>query len=292
MVRAVRDHPAPLRLFATLAERTRNIRFRALCHTLPLHNPMVLAGEIAQADILLNGRLDVGVGRGHAWLKTRRTSCSTRTSSATPSASRSSRALAEDRFSFDGKYYKARRPLRSCRSRCRSRTRRSGRSGRARSGSARGRERLGRPRSAARRRRRLPRARQATTSRRGRGHAADFGYIKAVYLDEDDDSAIEEGREPCSNFIHFNVSPMDSLPRTTPEEKQTPDRRRLRVLRRRRLPEHRKPHLRAAARARDRVRRHAGDGRRAAHRALRPVPLRRVPASSATTAAPWRPRAR
>ena len=26
------------------------------------------AGQIAQADILLNGRLDVGVGRGHAWL--------------------------------------------------------------------------------------------------------------------------------------------------------------------------------------------------------------------------------
>ena len=61
-------NPNPLALFCTIAQRTRNLRFRALCHTLPLHNPMVLAGEIAEADILTNGRLEVGVGRGHAWL--------------------------------------------------------------------------------------------------------------------------------------------------------------------------------------------------------------------------------
>ena len=51
-----------------MSQRTRNIRFRALCHTLTLHNPMVLAGQIALADILLDGRLEVGLGRGHAWL--------------------------------------------------------------------------------------------------------------------------------------------------------------------------------------------------------------------------------
>jgi alkanesulfonate monooxygenase SsuD/methylene tetrahydromethanopterin reductase-like flavin-dependent oxidoreductase (luciferase family) len=37
-------------------------------HTLPLQNPLRLAGEIAVADILTNGRLECGVGRGHAWL--------------------------------------------------------------------------------------------------------------------------------------------------------------------------------------------------------------------------------
>ena len=52
------------------------------------------------------------------------------------------------------------------------------------------------------------------------GTKSNFGYSKAVYLDEDNDKAIEEGREALINFIHFNVSPMDSLPRTTPEEKQ------------------------------------------------------------------------
>src|SRR5262249_6159517 len=33
-----------------------------------LHNPLILAGEIAEADILINGRLECGMGRGHAWL--------------------------------------------------------------------------------------------------------------------------------------------------------------------------------------------------------------------------------
>ncbi len=38
-------------------------------HTLPLHKPLKLAGEIAAADILTNGRLERGVGRGHAWIR-------------------------------------------------------------------------------------------------------------------------------------------------------------------------------------------------------------------------------
>jgi alkanesulfonate monooxygenase SsuD/methylene tetrahydromethanopterin reductase-like flavin-dependent oxidoreductase (luciferase family) len=57
----------PLALFTAAAQRTNKIRFRTLCHTLPLTNPVVKAAEIAVADILTNGRLDVGVGRGHAW---------------------------------------------------------------------------------------------------------------------------------------------------------------------------------------------------------------------------------
>src|SRR5712672_290486 len=57
----------PLALFSAAAQRTRNIRFRTLCHTLPLRNPVVYAGEMAFADILTRGRLDLGVGRGHAW---------------------------------------------------------------------------------------------------------------------------------------------------------------------------------------------------------------------------------
>lgn len=61
--------PDPLQVFAILSQRARNIRFRALCHTLPLHNPVVLAGQIALADILLDGRFEVGLGRGHTWLQ-------------------------------------------------------------------------------------------------------------------------------------------------------------------------------------------------------------------------------
>ena len=58
----------PLALFSAAAQRTQKIRFRTLCHTLPLHTPTVLAGEIATADVLTGGRLDLGFGRGHAWL--------------------------------------------------------------------------------------------------------------------------------------------------------------------------------------------------------------------------------
>ncbi len=58
----------PLAMFAAAAQRTSRIRFRTALHTLPLENPLRLAGQIAEADILTNGRLECGLGRGHAWL--------------------------------------------------------------------------------------------------------------------------------------------------------------------------------------------------------------------------------
>src|SRR5262250_50616 len=58
----------PLALFAAVAQRTKRIRLRTALHTLPLENPLRLAGQIAMADILTNGRLECGLGRGHAWL--------------------------------------------------------------------------------------------------------------------------------------------------------------------------------------------------------------------------------
>src|SRR4029077_955223 len=58
----------PLAMICAVAQRTRRIRFRVALHTLPLVNPMRLAGEIAAADIISGGRLETGLGRGHAWL--------------------------------------------------------------------------------------------------------------------------------------------------------------------------------------------------------------------------------
>jgi alkanesulfonate monooxygenase SsuD/methylene tetrahydromethanopterin reductase-like flavin-dependent oxidoreductase (luciferase family) len=58
----------PFAFFATAAARTKRIRFRTLLHILPYHNPTVLAAEIAEMDLLTNGRYEFGVGRGHAWL--------------------------------------------------------------------------------------------------------------------------------------------------------------------------------------------------------------------------------
>ncbi|MBM3677318.1 MAG: LLM class flavin-dependent oxidoreductase [Actinobacteria bacterium] len=58
----------PLAFFAAAAQRTDRIRFRTLLHTLPAHNPVVLASQIAAADVLMGGRYEFGIGRGHGWL--------------------------------------------------------------------------------------------------------------------------------------------------------------------------------------------------------------------------------
>jgi alkanesulfonate monooxygenase SsuD/methylene tetrahydromethanopterin reductase-like flavin-dependent oxidoreductase (luciferase family) len=96
----------PLALFAAAAQRTRRLRFRVALHTLPLSNPMRLAGEIAAADILTGGRLETGLGRGHAWLFPR--------SGVDLAESRGRfdeaveillRAWTEESFSYSGQYY-------------------------------------------------------------------------------------------------------------------------------------------------------------------------------------------
>jgi len=97
----------PLALFTAVAQRTQRIRFRTALHTLPLENPLRLAGQIAEADILTNGRLECGLGRGHAWLYG--------PSNVPLEESRPRyeeaieiliRAWTQDKFSFEGKHYK------------------------------------------------------------------------------------------------------------------------------------------------------------------------------------------
>jgi alkanesulfonate monooxygenase SsuD/methylene tetrahydromethanopterin reductase-like flavin-dependent oxidoreductase (luciferase family) len=212
----------PLALFCTLAQRTQHLRFRTLCHTLPLHNPMVLAGEIAQADILLDGRLDVGVGRGHAWLnEPANIVLEENVERYAEELDILLKAWTGERFSYEGKYYTVKdvqvvpKPVQ-------------------------------RPH---------PPIYQVGTSAKWFQRAVDNGYgialggpaptavflepvhlyqsmcadagteprltwIKAIYLDEDEGKALEEAREPMLNFISFNVSPMDSLARTSDAEKQ------------------------------------------------------------------------
>src|SRR5260370_16239979 len=58
----------PLALFSAAAQLTERIRFRVALFTLPLENPLRLAGQIAEADILTRGRLECGLGPRHAWL--------------------------------------------------------------------------------------------------------------------------------------------------------------------------------------------------------------------------------
>jgi alkanesulfonate monooxygenase SsuD/methylene tetrahydromethanopterin reductase-like flavin-dependent oxidoreductase (luciferase family) len=215
-------NPNPLALFCTLAERTKNLRFRALCHTLPLHNPMILAGEIAEADILTGGRLECGIGRGHAWLNEPANIVMEENQERYVEAlDILLKAWTEERFSYHGKYYTVDdlsvvpKPLQKPH----------------------------------------PKIFQVGTSlkwfdraaKNGWGvsvggpapsfvfkEAADFyldacakagtkptlGYIKAIYIDEDESRARAEAESAVRNFVDFNISPMDSLARSTPEEKQ------------------------------------------------------------------------
>jgi alkanesulfonate monooxygenase SsuD/methylene tetrahydromethanopterin reductase-like flavin-dependent oxidoreductase (luciferase family) len=96
----------PLALFCAAAQRARRIRFRTALHVLPSKNPMELAGQIAVADILTGGRLECGVGRGHAWLYH---GLGIPIAEATPRYEEGLeillRAWTEERFSYQGRFW-------------------------------------------------------------------------------------------------------------------------------------------------------------------------------------------
>lgn len=96
----------PLALFSALSQVTDSIVFRAMCHTLPIHNPMVLAEEIAMADLICDGRLQAGVGRGHGWLHW---FCGLDPADSVVKYRETieilHKAWTEDSFSYDGEFY-------------------------------------------------------------------------------------------------------------------------------------------------------------------------------------------
>ncbi|MGH9774398.1 MAG: LLM class flavin-dependent oxidoreductase [Candidatus Acidiferrales bacterium] len=207
----------PLAMFAAAAQRTQRIRFRVALHTLPLENPLRLAGQIAEADILTNGRLECGLGRGHAWLYG--------PSNVPLEESRPryddaieilQRAWTQDRFSFEGNFYKLKdvsvvpKPLQNPH----------------------------------------PPLFTGGTSdityqmagERGwgifvppllpwgvleaplniykkacaqHGHAPNIVYIRPVYLDDDEKQIRREVEEALHNFLAFNASPVESLQEET-----------------------------------------------------------------------------
>ena len=58
----------PLMVLAAAAQCTTRIRLGTAVTLLPLHNPVKIAEEAAIADILSDGRLELGCGRGTAAL--------------------------------------------------------------------------------------------------------------------------------------------------------------------------------------------------------------------------------
>ncbi|MGE0811426.1 MAG: LLM class flavin-dependent oxidoreductase [Immundisolibacter sp.] len=203
----------PLALFTAVAQRTQQIRLRTLCHTLPLHNPLILAGEIAQADILTGGRLEVGVGRGHAWLYP---------PSGIPFAESRGRyeealellrlAWSGERFSFDGQFTKVRdvqvvpQPLQKPYPPIYM----TGTSGQAFRIAARHGWRIcsGGPAPIEVFADGFSTYRQACTEH---GTTPHVGYVRAVFLADDEATAHREARDAILNFYAYNVRPHDSL---------------------------------------------------------------------------------
>src|SRR3546814_3585694 len=56
--------PAPLQMAVKIAALTRNVEIMTSIIVLPIHDMRIFAGEAIQADMLCEGRLVVGVGRG------------------------------------------------------------------------------------------------------------------------------------------------------------------------------------------------------------------------------------
>src|SRR5262245_17359310 len=56
----------PLMVLAAAAQRTSRIRLGTAVTLLPLHNPVKIAEQAAITDILSDGRLEFGIGRGTA----------------------------------------------------------------------------------------------------------------------------------------------------------------------------------------------------------------------------------
>jgi alkanesulfonate monooxygenase SsuD/methylene tetrahydromethanopterin reductase-like flavin-dependent oxidoreductase (luciferase family) len=212
----------PLALFTALAQRTRNLRFRTLCHTLPLHNPMVLAGEIAQADILTGGRLECGMGRGHAWLQI---PANVRFQESQGRFDESLDVLIEgwtkDRFTYHGKYYTcddlsivpkpAQKPHPTVFV--------VGTSGRqflraAKNGWG---IVVGGPVASPLFFAPMQNYRDLC---REHGRTPYIGFIKPVWLDEDENRAYREAREPSLNFVRWNFELLHTYPRHTEAEKQ------------------------------------------------------------------------
>jgi alkanesulfonate monooxygenase SsuD/methylene tetrahydromethanopterin reductase-like flavin-dependent oxidoreductase (luciferase family) len=56
--------PSPSVFLASIAQRTKRLRFGPLVFALPLHHPLRVLEEICMLDHLSGGRLDIGFGRG------------------------------------------------------------------------------------------------------------------------------------------------------------------------------------------------------------------------------------
>ena len=100
--------PAPLLMAVRIASETTNVRIMTSIAVLPLHDMRTYAGEIVMADILTNGRLILGVGRGAFAYEMARLGTPIETSKEKFDESLDvlQALLTEEEVSWDGDYYK------------------------------------------------------------------------------------------------------------------------------------------------------------------------------------------
>lgn len=101
-------HPNPLLTAVKVAEHTKKAPLITSTTVLPFHDMRLLAGEIAQADCLTNGRIQIGVGRGAYRYEFERLQIDP---ASAPDRFRESlqvlvKLLSEEDVSWDGQYYK------------------------------------------------------------------------------------------------------------------------------------------------------------------------------------------
>src|SRR6185369_8784141 len=63
--------PFPLGLYVAAAQTARRIHFLTGIISMPIHHPAMLASQVAAADLLTDGRIMLGIGRGHPWVISR-----------------------------------------------------------------------------------------------------------------------------------------------------------------------------------------------------------------------------
>jgi alkanesulfonate monooxygenase SsuD/methylene tetrahydromethanopterin reductase-like flavin-dependent oxidoreductase (luciferase family) len=56
--------PSPNLMIAALSQRTKNMRIGLMVNVVPFNHPLRMAEEAAMLDLLTNGRLELGLGRG------------------------------------------------------------------------------------------------------------------------------------------------------------------------------------------------------------------------------------
>jgi alkanesulfonate monooxygenase SsuD/methylene tetrahydromethanopterin reductase-like flavin-dependent oxidoreductase (luciferase family) len=209
----------PFAFYAKCMERTKQIRFRTLGHILPMHNPLMLASQIAAADILFDGRYELGLVRGHGWHPPKAGIPIEETREIyDESLELVLRALSEERFSHTGTYFQVDdthvvpRPISE-----RFRIFLGGTSDKTY-------ELAGRhgwgvtvppllPYEAMRRQLDIYRETCAAN-----GHEPYIVWIHACYLDEDRATAIREAERGMRQFLEGNASPLTGGDRLPPKD--------------------------------------------------------------------------